>query len=699
MRFKKTLLSTLLLSVITTASAIDIVTDKKAPTNEINSSVKNSQNPSVNAVFQKKRNGTKTQNNGVEVKTVTKNVSDTHKQLSSEQIKQIIQIDQMIKDFKQMDLIPEEKELRIKELVERKKYIIEHAEDKPKNKIFEDYKQDVDSTMSSLSSMLGIKIEGLDNVDPKTLTEDDKKQVMEKIRKMFNTTSPLKINYLFAIEGEPGKMILVSENGRFIFQGKIIDTYNGMKELRTIEDIKNYALKANLQKLDVDPDTLSSARIGNGEKEAIFFVDAASSVTTELIDLVNDFPEKDDYTFYFVPTPSDNEKSKDLALRFYCAREAGNTEIGNLLYSGQLEKLSMNKCKMDNFEKTMTAAYYAGVDGLPFLVDYDGSISRGIPAQGLYQWLTEHRNNNVSTNFMPKEVKAEIQSKISEKVTLNAAQQELKKSTNNFEDYKINKNYETKATTDNKAVEKKHEEEEEEGEDLTLDSFADNNASDDYSFNEIHENNASESQKHLEEMQISVEEKNKYTSEQVAHEPFNYKSSKADLNGFDMSDEINRYLNESHKTEAEPLVVEGIDQSSRYEIENRSKAKQNTLSEYSELDTQELNQKKKGQNKHLVNEIEQLQLKIPQIQNEYTYRRQYVKDQYDREYQNLEVVYGIAQNYDQRKRLIKQTEVRRKQAKLFEKYKEKIAKLKDKENEELREVINDINYLKGAMNN
>ena len=243
------------------------------------------------------------------------------------------------------------------------------------------------------------------------------------------------------------------------------------------------------------------------------------------------------------------------------------------------------------------------------------------------------------------------------------------------------------------------EEEEEEAEDLTLDSYADKDTSDNYSFDEIHEDNSTETQKHLEEMQISVEEKDKYTSEQVAHEPFNYKSNKADLNGFDMSDEISRYMNEAHKTESEPLVVEGVDQSSRYEIENKTESKLKTLNDYTELDTQELNQKKKGQNKHLVNEIEQLQIKIPQIQNEYSYRRQYLKDQYDREYQNLEVVYGIAQNYDQRKRLMKQTEVRRKQAKLFQKYKEKIEKLKDRENEELKAIINDINYLKGAMNN
>ena len=46
---------------------------------------------------------------------------------------------------------------------------------------------------------------------------------------------------------------------------------------------------------------------------------------------------------------------------------------------------------------------------------------------------------------------------------------------------------------------------------------------------------------------------------------------------------------------------------------------------------------------------------------------------------------------------MKQTDVRRRQKKLFEDYKEKIQKLKDKENAELKAVVDDINYLKGAM--
>lgn len=107
--------------------------------------------------------------------------------------------------------------------------------------------------------------------------------------------------------------------------------------------------------------------------------------------------------------------------------------------------------------------------------------------------------------------------------------------------------------------------------------------------------------------------------------------------------------------------------------------------------------KRKGKNKHLVNEVEQLQTQIDQIQNEYNYRRQYLKNQYDREYRNLEVVYGIAQNYNNERRILKQTDVRRRQKKLFEDYKEKIQKLKDKENAELKAVVDDINYLKEAM--
>ena len=668
MKLKKTLICTALLSVMTSAFALDVVTDKLPAENTDNLIQKNADKSQSNAVFQDVRHGDGTAK--VEIKTVTRKADpDAKKNLSSEQILKLIELDQK-------------------------------ETGKVQNKVFNDYKEDVDSTVTTLTSLLGIKIEGLDNVDPKTISEEDRKKMVEKIKKMFNSTAPLKVGYLIAIEATPGKMILVSENGRFIFQGKVYDTYNSMKQLTGVEDIKNYALKANLRKLSIDPDTLSSARIGNGEKEAVFFVDAGSSLTHELIDLVNDFPEKDDYTFYFVPIPADNSKSKELALKFYCAREEGNPQIGNLLYSGKLEKLSTNKCKMDNYDKTMTAAYYAGVDGLPFLIDYDGSISRGIPMQGLYQWLTEHRNNNIDKNFLPKELKGEIDSQISKRAALQEAQRTVSEHT---KDFKADKVYDETPIENEANPSTKNVHEEEEEETPSLDSYANLSIDDPLTQEdkeqptEAEEVAAIKSAVDADNIKVSEKEKKDYTSEQIAHEPFNYKSKSGDLNGFDMSDEISRYLNEANKTEDEALVVEGVDQSTNADVTNKTQEKEKTLSDYEEMDAQAISTKRKGKNKHLVNEVEQLQTQIDQIQNEYNYRRQYLKNQYDREYRNLEVVYGIAQNYNNERRIMKQTDVRRRQKKLFEDYKEKIQKLKDKENAELKAVVDDINYLKGAM--
>lgn len=54
---------------------------------------------------------------------------------------------------------------------------------KVQNKVFNDYKEDVDSTVTTLTSLLGIKIEGLDNVDPKTISEEDRKKMVEKLKR------------------------------------------------------------------------------------------------------------------------------------------------------------------------------------------------------------------------------------------------------------------------------------------------------------------------------------------------------------------------------------------------------------------------------------------------------------------------------------------------------------------------------------
>ena len=62
----------------------------------------------------------------------------------------------------------------------------------------------------------------------------------DKIQELFKTSAPLKVGTMMAFERN-GKLAFVSENQRFYFIGELYDMYNGMRKIKTPDDIKNVA--------------------------------------------------------------------------------------------------------------------------------------------------------------------------------------------------------------------------------------------------------------------------------------------------------------------------------------------------------------------------------------------------------------------------------------------------------------------------
>ena len=563
--------------------------------------------------------------------------------------------------------------------------------------------QDVKNTQQDITKLLGIDMSNLRGLTKEQLESKENKALLDKIKNSIQGTAPIYMGYVVAIEATPGNMVLMNENGRFIFKGKMYDSFHNMKELKNLEDIRNYAQKTNYKAAKIDPELLSSARVGDGELEVIIYVDPTSPTTKTLIDQVSKFPELKDYTFYFVVIPSDTRESHKLARKFYCARQEGNQNIGTMLYEGTLDKLKTVKCDFTYYDRTLAIAYQSQVNGLPFLVDHDGSISRGIPSQGLYQWLNEHRKVNVTKGSnVPVAVKQQIQDTIIRNVTEQQAKKELES---------------LKAKQEKKQSKVFEEEEEEE---LSLDDFSDDFLEQQFENNSDTVQDAKDvaraTQKTLEQSKSQVhetvvaqepnleannqEEHKEYTTEEIIHEPFNVNSRHGNLNGFDMSNIIDDYQREAKATNESPLVVDGIDQNS---IEDVYAKKDLPLDNYVDrkIVKDHKYQERDKTNKTILAEIDELEVQLVQIQNEYNQKRLEIKKAYEKNYNATSNMYNYhkykfvhSSDYARNKKLeaIKQDQMRE-----FKRYQEKLDKLKQQENKELSAVINEINYLKGSL--
>ena len=249
----------------------------------------------------------------------------------------------------------------------------------------------------------------------------------EKVDELFKISAPFKVGTMMAFERN-GKLAFVSENQRYYFIGEVYDMFNGMRKIKTIDDVKKFANRINYKTIGVDINTLNSTSVGNGTNEVVIWVAPDSPFTRTIIDQAVAISKKDSkYKFYFVVISTGSEESFNLTKKFFCAREDGNTRIGNMLYEGSLDTLTNTNCPITGFEKTLAIKYMSDVDMVPFVVAHDGRVSRGVPAQGLEQFLNEANSQNGSINNDDEKqlkIRKELEKKISEQALQDDAENE-----------------------------------------------------------------------------------------------------------------------------------------------------------------------------------------------------------------------------------------------------------------------------------
>ena len=557
-------------------------------------------------------------------------------------------------------------------------------------KIFEGTMAELKDTRQTVASLLGLPAQA--GGKPEPLRPGAVKDLVDRLKGMIQVTAPLKMRYMVAVEATPGNMIWMSDNGRFVFKGSMYDTYNGMRELRDINDVQRYAMRVDYRMLKLDPDSLSSTRLGDGRRSVVIYVDPASNLTSQVLAEIMKYPDRKDFTFWFVVMPSDAGKSQDLAMRFYCARQQGRADIGNLLVQGRLDKLPEpdSHCHMDNWEKTLTAAYYTGVDVLPFFVGYDGSISRGIPSQGIFNWLARQ---SIADTDSPQGIAgqaeaARAKAKISEALTLQQATLEQRDAA--LKNYKAPSSQSSAAPSD----------EEEEEEDVpTLDAEDGSIPDPDAAPVDSPESESAPGQI-PDPAPVTAEEKKELTDgvNREYSERHKFVSGGHDMSGFDMRDSIDRYKRDAAPATSDPLTVNGNDQFTEGYAEGDQAGTQRALRGYKPLDSN-FARKARGANRSLVQSIVELQTQIEKTRNEFRRRREKVKDNYDKSFQWLETQYGWAMRYDNEKRLKVQAGIRQKQAELNPRFRKQIDDLNKAENEKLRELNKEIAFLKSGLAN
>lgn len=195
----------------------------------------------------------------------------------------------------------------------------------------------------------------------------------------------LHVGKLIAVE-EAGQIHYMTENGRFVLTGRMIDIWE-KKEITQIEQLKGVYDTLNLRKMGLEPEKLNTVTVGDGVKEVSVFVDPTCGPCHEVMnEAIKLSKTEDQYRFNFIVVPALGDHSNLLAKGMFCSTETNERKLDALLKNTIPALVQPEECDTKMYNVMLLGAQSIGVTGVPFLINHDGVAFRGKPSD-LKAWL------------------------------------------------------------------------------------------------------------------------------------------------------------------------------------------------------------------------------------------------------------------------------------------------------------------------
>jgi len=182
-----------------------------------------------------------------------------------------------------------------------------------------------------------------------------------------------------------GRVLFVSDNGRYVFTGPAWDLWHGVK-LGTLADGARFAERIDLARLKLDPAALGALDLGTGDADVVIFVDPLCPHCRSLIEALPSLTER--YRFRLVPLPVLGADSESAVVRLACLAEQDPDAARESLRTGNVSTLpeATGTCGQAQAQRALVTARLLGIRGVPYSIAPDGRLHQGAP-DDLAGWL------------------------------------------------------------------------------------------------------------------------------------------------------------------------------------------------------------------------------------------------------------------------------------------------------------------------
>ena len=197
----------------------------------------------------------------------------------------------------------------------------------------------------------------------------------------LESITDLPVKTLKAVESD-GQVFFMSENGRFVIQGQLTDTWH-RQTLDTVEEIRYAATHVDVASMGLPLESMNTIVFGHGEREILVFVDPLCAYCKTLI--TDAQGHSDDYRFTLIVVPALGDASNTVSRQLFCASD--KTDALALFMSGDLSSMPQaSHCDATHYDLTLTFAQLMDVSAVPYVIAPDGRHRAGA-GPDLWQWV------------------------------------------------------------------------------------------------------------------------------------------------------------------------------------------------------------------------------------------------------------------------------------------------------------------------
>lgn len=210
-------------------------------------------------------------------------------------------------------------------------------------------------------------------------------EVAAEIEEARENATALPGTGLVAVRAPDGGLTLVTTNGRFAVQGRLVDLWHN-RELTTLEQV-DQAARIDFSAMGVDFRDLFTLTYGQGSQEVVIFADPlcphCHSLLRSAAALFNE------YTFRVVVIGVLGSQSTDAVAAIGCTpdREAAKQAMASGHYTGLSYDLS--SCDHQPLMRSLLVSRAIGVEGTPAVIAPNGEMYQGVP-RNLRRWLGDN---------------------------------------------------------------------------------------------------------------------------------------------------------------------------------------------------------------------------------------------------------------------------------------------------------------------